>query len=120
MNKQGKVWGETYEVERNSFFNMHWIHGKVGEELKCTSEHHHQYCNNLFFVTHGKILVRRWKENDLIDETTIGRGEQTTVPPNEWHQFIVLEDCEAFEVYWPYVPETDIVRRSQGGDYCEK
>jgi quercetin dioxygenase-like cupin family protein len=117
MNKQGKVWGETFEILKTPFFNMHWVHGKKGESLKCTSEHLHKFYNNWFFVTNGKILVRRWRENDLIDETILERGDQTVVPPNEWHQFVVLEDCEAFEVYWPHAPEIDIERRKQGGKY---
>jgi mannose-6-phosphate isomerase-like protein (cupin superfamily) len=112
MRKEGKIWGDTTELFNTGLCELHRIHGKPG--YMC-SEHYHEYKHNWFYVIEGKILIRRWKKNDVVDETILGPSETTCVPPNEWHQFEVLEDCDALEAYWPEIQAIDIVRRTQGG-----
>lgn len=114
MQKEGKIWGETFEILRTPWFSVHLIHGKEGY---CCSEHFHKFMNNWFFVIKGKLLIRRWKENNIIDETILKKREQTIVPPNEYHQFVVLKDCIGLEIYWIHFPLVDIIRRTQGGKF---
>jgi|TARA_Y100000310_G_scaffold344170_1_gene455505 quercetin dioxygenase-like cupin family protein len=114
--KQGKIWGDTIEILNTPNVEIHRIRGVVGHQC---SEHYHRYKRNWFYVISGKLLIRRWKENDMIDETTLKASEQTSVPANEWHQFEVLEDCDALEGYWAETQVIDITRRSQGGRIVE-
>ena len=111
--KSGKLWGETTEILNIlGIFQLHFV--KAYEGHVC-SEHHHKFRLNWFYVFSGSLLIRRWKENGVVDETILNAGEQTQVPPEEFHQFEVLENCSFLEAYWPYIPGQDIIRRTQGG-----
>ena len=61
------------------------------------------------------MKVKVWKNDyDLIDETILGPGDFTQVKPNEYHQFIGIEDGVAFELYWAEFRHNDIQRESVG------
>tara|TARA_Y100000310_G_scaffold336092_1_gene419745 strand:- start:888 stop:1265 length:378 start_codon:yes stop_codon:yes gene_type:complete len=116
MIKQGKLWGDTTEILNLPNFKQHIIRCRKG--WRC-SEHYHKFGTNWFFIISGKMNICRWKENGVVDNTILGAGEQTIVPPNEWHVFEVMEDCVALEAYWSKLPEEDIIRRTQGGKIDE-
>lgn len=110
--KSGKVWGITQMIEANATLELHRIEANKGGTC---SKHLHQYKWNGFFVESGKLLIRVWKNSyDLIDETIIGKGEYTKVPPGEYHQFEALEDTIAFEIYWSELLHNDIKRETTG------
>ena len=110
--KAGKVWGQTELIEANGVLELHRI--CIREKGRC-SEHCHQSKWNGFYVESGKLLIRVWKEKyALIDETILGAGDYTKVPPGEFHQFEALTDVVAYELYWAELNHDDIKRRSVG------
>lgn len=111
--KQGKVWGETRLVHLvPGVLEFHRIAAVKGGVC---SKHAHQSKTNGFYVESGKLLIREWQNRyDLIDETILGPGDYCTVPPGVYHQFEVLEDCVAFELYYAELLGDDIVRESIG------
>jgi len=113
-NIQGKVWGKTEEIYKNSTLEFHRIDFNAGYQC---SEHKHQTKSNGFYVVSGEMLVRVWqKEQGLIDETLLGPGDFTAVKPGLYHQFIGIEDGLAFELYWSEMEHNDIQRQVSGGE----
>lgn len=113
MKKAGKIWGETEEIIRNSSLEFHRIKGYAG--MQC-SKHKHAYKWNAFYVVSGTLLIRVWKNDyDLVDETILNSGEWCEVKPGDYHQFEVIHDCEAFELYYANFQHDDIVRETVGG-----
>jgi len=111
--KQGKVWGKTQLVYADSSTETHVIEGIAG--YKC-SRHSHKYKWNRFVVLSGKLTVRMFPESGLIvDETTLGPGQVTDVPPGVYHEFEVKEDLQAIEIYWVTLDAADITRDGFGG-----
>ena len=111
--KQGKIWGETKLVHLvPGVLEFHRIEAVKGGVC---SKHAHQSKTNGFFVESGKLLIREWQQRyDLVDETILGPGDYCTVPPGIFHQFEVLEDVVAFELYYAELLGDDIVRESVG------
>jgi mannose-6-phosphate isomerase-like protein (cupin superfamily) len=113
MDKQGKIWGHTSEIFNKNNVEVHRIVGNAGSHC---SEHMHDHKFNMFFVESGSMTIKRWKRDyDLVDTTILDAGQSCTVPPGEFHQFRVLEDCVAYEFYWVEIDSKDIVRESVGG-----
>jgi quercetin dioxygenase-like cupin family protein len=112
MMKAGKVWGGTELLEANGVLEFHRIEARAGGVC---SKHKHKFKWNGFFVEHGKLIIRVWKNNyDLVDETILGPGDFTKVMPGEYHQFEALEDTVAFELYWAEFDHDDIERDTVG------
>ncbi len=111
-NISGKIWGQTKLIHANGVLEFHRIEYK--KDISC-SKHRHKYKWNGFYVESGKMIVRVWKNDyDLVDETILGPGDFTQVKPNEYHQFIGLEDGVAFELYWAEFDHGDIERETVG------
>jgi len=109
---QGKVWGKTERIHANGVLEFHRITATKGGTC---SKHKHKFKWNGFFVETGKLKIRVWKNDyDLIDETILGAGDFTQVPPGEYHSFEALEDTIAFELYWAEFSHTDIERETVG------
>ena len=111
--RQGKVWGETELVHLvPGVVEFHRIEAVKGGVC---SKHAHQSKTNAFYVESGQLLIREWQNAyDLVDETILGPGDVCQVPPGVMHQFEVLEDCVAFELYYAELLSDDIVRESVG------
>jgi mannose-6-phosphate isomerase-like protein (cupin superfamily) len=110
--RAGKIWGQTELIESNGVFEFHRIEAKRGGTC---SKHLHKFKWNGFFVESGKLLIRVWKNDyTLVDETILTSGQYTKVPPGEYHQFEVLEDTVAYELYWAELNHNDIKRESVG------
>ena len=111
--RQGKVWGSTELVALvPGVLEFHRIEAKKGGVC---SKHAHQSKTNGFFVESGKLLIREWQNRyDLVDETILEAGDYCIVPPGVYHQFEVLEDCIAFELYYAELIGDDIVRETVG------
>ena len=115
MEIKGKVWGQTSPLFLQNNVEIHRIEGKKNGYC---SRHFHQSKYNMFFVESGVLKVTITKDygsGTLDDVTILRKGEQTTVPPGQWHQFEVLEDCVAFEIYWIELNPNDIERETVGG-----
>lgn len=112
-SKQGKVWGSTELITLvPGVVEMHRIEANKGGVC---SKHAHQSKTNGFYVESGRLLIREWQNAyDLVDETILDPGDYCTVPPGVYHQFEVLEDCVAFELYYANLVTDDIVRESVG------
>lgn len=110
---RGKIWGKTELVHLvPGVLEFHRIEAKAGGVC---SKHAHQSKTNGFFVESGKLLIREWQNAyDLVDETILEAGDYTTVPPGVFHQFEVIEDCIAFELYYAELIGDDILRESVG------
>lgn len=79
------------------------------------SKHKHEYKWNGFYVQEGRLLIKVWQDKyDLVDETTLGPGQYTKVPPGLFHQFHCLDDGIAYELYWTELRQDDIVRETCG------
>ena len=115
--KQGKVWGHTQLVFAHNSTETHTIGGIAGH--KC-SRHSHKHKWNRFVVLHGKMIVRQYHDNGFVDETSLTKHQTTDVPPGVQHEFEVLEDCMAIEIYWVTLDAQDIERFSTGGKVDEK
>ena len=110
--KAGKIWGKTELIHANGVLEFHRIEAKAGGVC---SKHLHKHKWNGFFVEKGKLLIRVWqKDYNLCDETVLTDGMYTKVKPGLLHQFEVLEDTIAYELYWAEFPETDILRDTVG------
>jgi mannose-6-phosphate isomerase-like protein (cupin superfamily) len=110
----GKVWGRTEPLLRTPFIDVQRL--TILPHSRC-SMHAHQFKWNAFLVLSGvlKIEVRK-KSYDLIDVTTLGEGDFTTVPPGEYHRFLSgSEVVKAFEIYYPAELSEDIIRQDVGG-----
>ena len=113
MKIQGKVWGKTQELFKNSNFEIHRIEAKKGGYCS-THCHHHKF--NAFYVESGKLKITIFETDyDLVDETIISTGEMTIVKPGNYHKFEALEDTVCFEVYWVELNYKDIKRKNVGG-----
>ena len=110
--KAGKIWGQTELIHANGVLEFHRIEYK--KNVAC-SVHKHKFKWNGFFVESGKMMVKVWqKDYDLVDETVLTDGMYTKVKPGLLHQFEVLEDTIAYELYWAEFPEKDIKRDTVG------
>ena len=72
----------------------------------------------MFFIEEGELDIEVWKNDyDLIDTTTLKKGEHTTIKPSEFHRFrnTSSKDAIIYEIYWTELDEGDITRESVGG-----
>lgn len=112
MEITGKIWGSTSPLFYKNNVEINRIEGKKGGFC---SKHYHRSKFNLFFVESGKLKITIWKSYGLADETILGPMQTTIVKPGQYHQFEVLEDCVALEIYWTELDPDDIERESCGG-----
>tara|TARA_R110000851_G_scaffold3749_7_gene15310 strand:+ start:1361 stop:1741 length:381 start_codon:yes stop_codon:yes gene_type:complete len=113
MKTQGKVWGKTLEIFKNSNFELHRIEAKQGG---FSSTHCHVHKFNAFFVEKGKMKITIYETDyDLIDETIVEAGDLSVVKPGKYHKFEALEDSICYEVYWAELGFDDIKRKNVGG-----
>lgn len=113
MKVQGKVWGKTQAIFKNSNFEFHRIEAKKGG---FSSKHRHVYKFNAFYVERGKLKITIYETDyDLVDETIISTGELTIVKPGNYHKFEALEDTICYEIYWVELNHSDIERENVGG-----
>jgi len=111
--KSGKVWGETELILQTPFIEFHriWVHSGG-----YCSTHKHKYKWNLFYVISGELEIQIHKRDyPLIDKTTLGPREWTTVKPGEFHSFRAKKYTLAFELYYPQPLSEDIIRKTVGG-----
>lgn len=111
--RMGKVWGVT---QLGFSFNSTEAHAILVRQGGYCSRHSHSQKWNRFFVLSGRLVVRIFHTEDLCDETIIGEGQVTDVPPGAKHEFEALEDTIAVEFYWVTLDALDIDRHgTQGG-----
>ena len=111
--RQGKNWGYTTEVFKSQGVELHVI--EIVKGGYCSIHDHKKV--NMFHVISGRLKVRVWVENKVIDETVIEAGESTAVYREVEHQFEALEKTICLEIYYSFLEPGDINRRpgSQGG-----
>ena len=110
----GKVWGNTRALLQNALVEFHRI--EIKADGFC-SLHKHQYKWNAFYVVSGELEIEVHKNDyNLIDRTILTPGDFMTVKPGEYHRFHAGPDTVAFELYWPELLSSDIVRRDVGGE----
>lgn len=63
----------------------------------------------MFFVESGKIIVRRWEQDSIID-TILSNQNSITIEPNIYHQFESLEDSIVYEIYYTKLDSDDMIR----------
>jgi quercetin dioxygenase-like cupin family protein len=113
MRIQGKIWGKTQDIFKNSNFELHRI--EIEKGCYC-SKHKHKHKYNAFFIEKGKLKITIYETDyDLVDETIISTGEMTIVKPGVFHRFKALEDTICYEIYWVSLDHDDIVREDVGG-----
>lgn len=112
MIKSGKVWGETCAIMQNPLVEFHRITVNAGS--RC-STHKHAHKWNGFYVERGILEIHVKKsEYELTDVTILKAGDFCQVKPGEYHWFVCVESCVAFEIYWPEVLSDDIQRLDVG------
>ena len=113
MKIQGKVWGKTQDIFKNSNFELHRIETKKGGYCS-KNQHKHKY--NAFWIEKGKLKITVYETDyDLVDETIISTGEMTVAKPGTYHRFEGLEDTICYEIYWVELDHGDIERDDVGG-----
>ena len=116
MKIQGKIWGKTQDIFKNSNFELHRIEAKKGGYC---SRHRHLHKFNAFYIEQGKMKITIYETDyDLVDETIIATGDMTIVKPGNYHMFEALEDTVCYEIYWVSLDYNDIERKNVGG--CKK
>lgn len=109
---QSKFWGHTQCIFIGPISETHYLHINSGGYC---SEHRHLHKWNRFFIIKGSLKIIIYRDGGK-DETILGPGQFTDVPPGDFHKFEALEDCECLEIYWIDQLETDdIERRTIGG-----
>lgn len=112
MTTEGKVWGTTEKILDNPFCSFHVLNIHKGGVC---SKHLHNFRSNGFYVIQGKLLIRTWKDDNVVDRTIVTSHQWTQIPPGNYHQFEALTDTYAIEVYWPeQCSQSDIKRETQG------
>lgn len=113
MNIAGKVWGQTQQLIKGSFFEVHRI--EIEKDGFC-SLHKHNHKNNAFYVESGFIQVEVHKNDyDLVDITNVQQGELMIVKAGEYHRFKGLAESIVYEIYWVDNITEDIERKEVGG-----
>lgn len=111
--RQGKNWGYTTEVFKSQNVEVHVI--EIVKGGYCSIHDHKKV--NIFHVISGKLKVKVWMDEKLIDTTIIGKGETSAVYAGFEHIFEALEDTICLEIYHIFLEPGDINRRkgSVGG-----
>lgn len=112
LEQYGKVWGNTSPIFNKNNVEIHRIDGVEGGFC---SKHRHINKFNAFYVVSGIMQLSVWKDYGLEDITILNDGKFTIVRPGQWHQFKILKNCLAFEIYWTELNQDDIERESVGG-----
>ena len=111
--KSSKIWGTTSSIFQLNNVEVHRIEIEPGGYC---SKHSHKFKYNMFYVESGTLEIKQWKtDSELVDRTILTMGEQTSVPPDTFHQFKALEKTIAYEIYWVSLEPNDIKRETCGG-----
>ena len=110
--RQGKNWGYTTEIFRNSMVSAH--HLEINKGGYC-SEHCHEFKFNLFYVISGVLEVTIWRDEKQTDVTVLGPGQSSAIPPGFYHKFEAINKTECIEIYQVLLLDPDIERRAEGG-----
>jgi len=110
--RQGKIWGKTQLVFAHNSTETHIIEAKKGFRCSC---HSHKFKWNRFVVISGKLEVRVYQDDKVVDITTLGPWQVTDVPPGTQHEFAAMEDTTAVELYWVTLDAQDIDRHGTIG-----
>ena len=108
--RQGKVWGKTQLVFAYNSTETHLLEANPGYKCSC---HSHKFKWNRFVVLSGKMIIRVFHEDGLIDETILLPWQVTDVPPGVRHEFEALELSMVLETYWVTLNAKDIDRHGQ-------
>lgn len=113
MTRQGKNWGYTTKIFKNLNVEVHVIEIEKGGY--CSIHAHDKI--NIFYVISGKLKVKMWVDNKLIDVSEITAGQTTAVDADFEHQFEGIEKTICVEIYHIFLKPDDIRRRkgSVGG-----
>lgn len=114
--KEGKAWGETTGLVQAPLFSIHYLRVEKGGYC---SEHRHAAKKNLFFVLVGRLRIRIWRPEGIVDVVDLGPEQETEIPPGVYHQFEGLESTLAIEVCEVELEPGDIDRRTHGGKRSE-
>ena len=114
MKIQGKVWGKTKNIFKNSNFEIHIIEAKKGGFC---SIHQHAYKFNAFYIENGLMKISIYENDDYNSaaETIIKDGDLTIIKPGNFHKFEAIEDTICYEIYWVELDHNDIERKNVGG-----
>lgn len=112
--KIGKIWGNTRQLLKNPFIEVHLIN--IHPNSHC-SLHAHKHKWNMFFVVYGELDIEVHKNDyELVDVTRLRASESTTVSPGEYHRFKTNnQGCQALEIYYLSPIQEDIIRKDVGG-----
>ena len=109
--RQGKVWGYTTMLFQSQTVEVHYLEIKKGGYC---SEHKHEKIN-IFHVLSGKLQIKIWNDDKLINSTILEAGQTTCAYKGLYHQFEALEDTKCIEIYQVFIQPDDIERRTEGG-----
>lgn len=77
------------KIDENTLYSI----TKSGDKLSWQNSHYHKYCNELYIVQKGK-LVMITKDNNKICSKVMKRGEIINIQPNVSHNLYMIEDTE--------------------------
>lgn len=104
--RKGKNWGYTTKIFESQNVEVHVI--EIVKGGYC-SKHKHKKIN-MFHLISGKLKIKVWMDEKLIDETIITKGETSAVYANFKHIFEALEDTVCLEIYHIFLEPGDIDR----------
>lgn len=121
-----KPWGSSERIVDAPAIQVEYIEFEKGGY---SSIHLHRYKTNVFFVTHGALVVRSFRNDDgkivcIKSRLVIAGQAPLVIHPNILHQFTVTEDGEGYEVYFaahsPIPLPDDIERFTENGNEVRK
>lgn len=105
-----KPWGTTVELLKSPFCEFHRALIKKGGK---SSIHKHLFKINYFFVESGRLIIREFDQDQIVNESLLTSGNFIECKAGILHQFEALEDTVLFEIYTPVpICNEDIERKS--------
>lgn len=90
------------KIDENTLYSI----TKSGEKLSWQNSHYHKYCNELYLVQKGKLIMITKNENDVLSKV-IESGEVMIVQPNVSHNLYMFKDTEVCVLKYGNVKQDD-------------
>lgn len=107
-----KVWGTKYILRQDSTHSTALL--RLEQNWRC-SWHYHNQKYNLFFVVSGIVRIVTQEIDNSFKETLLKENESLIVPPNQYHEFQVVQDSVMIEEMFVEYDGQDIIRDNHGG-----
>lgn len=78
------------QIDDNTLYSI----TKSGDKLSWQNAHYHKFCNELYIVQKGKVLMVT-KDKEKVSSKIIKKDEVMIIPPNVSHNLFMFENAQA-------------------------